>query len=44
MRMQDQVPWSSNHPLLTDHTRCAPLVKIKYTGLHIVNASMESTV
>ena len=32
------------HPLLTGHTRRAPLVEIKYAGLPVVKASMEMTV
>jgi hypothetical protein len=27
------MPWKSKNPLLTGHTRRAPLVEIKYTGL-----------
>jgi hypothetical protein len=44
MRRQDQVPRRSKHPLLTGHTRRAPLVEIRYTGLPVVKASMEMTV
>jgi hypothetical protein len=25
-----RVPWRSKHPLLTGHTRCKPLVEIRY--------------
>jgi hypothetical protein len=34
------VPWRSNNPLLTCHTRRVPLVEIRYTGLPVVKASM----
>jgi hypothetical protein len=30
------------HPLLTSHTRRAPLVEIRYTGLPVVKASKVS--
>jgi hypothetical protein len=29
------------HPLLTGHTRCVPVVEIKYTGLPFVKMNME---
>ena len=44
MRRRDQVPRRSKHPLLTGHTRRAPLVEIRYTGLPVVKASMDMTV
>jgi hypothetical protein len=44
MRRQDQVIRRSKHPLLTGHTRRAPFVEIRYTGLPVVKASMEMTI
>jgi hypothetical protein len=32
----------SKHPLLTGHTRRAPLVEIRYTGLLVVKASLTN--
>jgi hypothetical protein len=40
----DQVPLRSEHSLLTDHNRRAPLVEMRYTGLPVVKASMEMAV
>jgi hypothetical protein len=42
MQNQDQAPRRSKHPLLTGHTRRAPLVEIRYTGLPVVKASYDS--
>jgi hypothetical protein len=44
MRKKDQTPRRSKYPLLTGHTRRAPLVEIKYTRLPVVKPSMEMTV
>jgi hypothetical protein len=38
MRRLDQVPRRSKHPLLNGHTRHAPLVEIRLTGLSVVKA------
>jgi hypothetical protein len=43
-RRQDQVTWRSKYPLLTSHCHRATLVEIKYTGLPVVKASMETTI
>jgi hypothetical protein len=38
------VPRRSKHPLLTGRTRRAPLVEIRYAGLPVHKAGMETTV
>jgi hypothetical protein len=45
MRRYDKVSWMNMYlAMLIEHTRRAPLVKIKCAELPIVKASMETTV